>query len=64
MDSITYTNIIEYNTSLELNFHHARNTDRVLCSCGKWILKGGKWGHWKSLKQIRDVEHILLQKKK
>ena len=63
MDSTTYLNITEYKTPLELNFYHARNNERILCSCGKMITKGTKWGHWKGTKHIRDTEHILLNKK-
>ena len=62
MDSTTYIDITEYKTPLEINFYQARNNERILCSCGKWILKGAKWGHWKGLKHRRDTEHILLSK--
>ena len=41
MDSTPYMNITEYKTDLELKFHCARNNERILCSCGKMIVKGG-----------------------
>lgn len=62
MDSTPYMNITEYKTDLELKFHCARNNERILCSCGKMIVKGGKWAHWKGVKHRMDTEHILLSK--
>ena len=62
MDSTTYKNITEYNTQPELDFYLVRNNGRILCSCGKMILKGSKRGHWRGLKHRRDTEHILLSK--
>ena len=63
MDSTTYINIIEYKTSLELDFHYARNTDRFLCSCGKMISKSGKWSHWRGKKHKIITEDKLLRNK-
>lgn len=62
MDSITYNNITEYKTPLELNFLFARNKARVQCSCGIWINKGGMQSHWKGLKHRMITEHLLLSK--
>ena len=62
MDSTTYINIIEYKTPMELDFYNVRNNGRILCSCGKMILKGSKWGHWRGLKHRRDTEHMILSK--
>lgn len=67
MDSTIYNNIIEYKTSLELDFLFAKNNERILCSCGKMILKGGKWSHWNGIQHKMITENILLneqQKKK
>lgn len=63
MDSTTYNNITDYKTTMELNFYNARNNERVLCSCGKMIVKGDKWSHWKGLKHRMDTEALLLKKK-
>ena len=60
MDSTTYKNITEYKTPMELDFYNVRNNGRILCSCGKMILKGAKWGHWRGLKHRRDTEQMLL----
>ena len=60
MDSTTYKNITEYKTPMELNFYQARNNERILCSCGKWITKGTKWGHWRGLKHRMVTEQMLL----
>lgn len=62
MDSITYNNITEYKIELELKFLFARNNERILCSCGKWISKGSKWGHWKGTKHRMITESLYLSK--
>ena len=56
MDSTPYKNINEYNTELEKCFLFARNKDRILCSCGKMITKGGKWGHWRGKQHQIDTD--------
>lgn len=60
MDSTIYNNIIEYKTSLELDFLFAKNNVRVLCGCGKMIHKGGMHSHWKGKKHKMIIESILL----
>lgn len=60
MDSINYKNITEYKTELELSFFYARNKDRIICSCGKMIIKGSKWSHWKGKQHRIDTETKLL----
>ena len=62
MDSITYNNITEYKTDLELKFLFARNKARFPCSCGMMINKGGLQSHWKGLKHRMITESLYLSK--
>ncbi len=62
MDSTPYKNITEWKTPLELKFYFARSNERILCSCGKMIVKNNVWSHWKGKQHIMDTEASLLSK--